>query len=57
MLLPFLSTAPLQDVPKILFTRASIDCLINNKTNNALDSEAVNLSYIGGDLISHGLSN
>ena len=31
ILMPFLCTAPLQYVPKILFTRATIDCLITNK--------------------------
>ena len=54
---PFLFTAPLQYVPKIQFTQATIDCLINNKTMNALHNEAVILNYIGGDPISHGLSN
>ena len=43
--------------PKILFTQAAIDCLINNKTKNALHSEAIILNYIGGDPNSHGLSN
>ena len=38
---PFLSTAPLQYAPKILLTQATIDCLINNKTKNALHNEAV----------------
>ena len=57
ILLPFLPRAPLQYVPKILFTQATIDCLINNKTKNALHNEAVILNYIGGDPISHGLSN
>ena len=54
---PFLSTAPLQYVPKILFTQATIDCLIYNKTKNALHNETVILNYIGGDPISQGLSN
>ena len=57
ILSPFLSTAPLQYVPKLLFTQAAIDCLINNKTKNALHDEAVILNYIGSDPISHGLSN
>ena len=53
----FLSTAPLQYVPRIVFTQATIGCLINNKTENALHSETIILNYICGDLISHGLSN
>ena len=57
MLSPFLSTAPLQYVPKIQFTQATIDCLINNKTENALHNDTVILNYIGGDPIIHGLSN
>ena len=57
ILLHFLSTAPLQYVPKILFTQATIDCLINNKTKNTLHNEGVILNYIGVDPISHGLSN
>ena len=57
MSLPFLSTALLQYVPKIQFTPATIDCLINNKTKNALNNMTVILNYIGGDPISHGLSN
>ena len=48
ILSPFLSTAPLQYVPKILFTQATIDCLTNNKTKTALHKETVILSYIGG---------
>ena len=56
ILSPFLSRASLQYVPKILFTQATIDCLINNKTENALHKETVILNYIGGDPISHGLS-
>ena len=54
---PFLPTAPLQYVPKIRVTQATIDCLINNKTKNALHVETIILNYIGGDPISHGLSN
>ena len=54
---PFLSTVPLQYVPKILFTQATIDCLTNDKTKNALYYKAVILNYICGDPISYGLSN
>ena len=54
---PFLSTAPLQYVPKIQFTQATIDYLINNKTKNALHKETVILNYTYGGLISHSLSN
>ena len=43
--------------PKYYFTPATIDCLTANKTKNALHNEAVILNYIGGDPISHGLSN
>ena len=57
ILSPFLSTAPLQYVLKILFTQATIDSLTTNKTKNALHKEAVISNYIGGDPISHGLSN
>ena len=46
ILSPFLSTAPLQCVPKILFTQATIDCLTNNKTKDALHNEAVILNTI-----------
>ena len=53
----FLFTTPLQYVPKILFTPATIDCLTANKTKNALHKETVILSYIGVDPINHGLSN
>ena len=53
----FLSTAPLQYVPKMLLTQATIDCLTNNETRNALHNETVILNYIGGDPISHSLSN
>ena len=45
ILSPFLSTAPLQYAPKILFTRATIYCLINNKTKKALHNEVVILNY------------
>ena len=55
--MPLLSTAPLQYVPKIQFTQATMDCLINIKTKNALHNEAVILNYIGGDPNSHGVSN
>ena len=55
--IPFLCTAPLQYVPKIVFTQAAIDCLTTNKTKNALHSEMIILNYIGGDPISHSLSN
>ena len=57
ILSPLLSTAPLQYVPKIRFTQATIDCLINNKTKNALHNKSVILNYIGGDPLSHSLSN
>ena len=36
ILLPFLCTAPLQYVPQILFTQATIDCFANDKTKNVL---------------------
>ena len=39
VLLPFLCTAPLQYVPKILFTPAAIDGLATNKTKNVLHNE------------------
>ena len=42
---------------KIVFTQASSNCLINNKTKNYLHSETIILNNICGDLISHGLSN
>ena len=57
MLTPFLCPAPLQYIPKMLFTQATIDCLINTKAKNALRNETVILNYIGGDAISDGLSN
>ena len=57
ILSPFLSTAPLQYVPKMWFTQATINCLTTNKTKNALHNEAVTLNYIGGDPISYDLSN
>ena len=57
ILSPFLSTAPLQHVPKIQFTPATIDCHTTDKTKNALHKETVILNYIGGEPISHGLSN
>ena len=57
ILSPFLFTVPLQYGPKILFTQATIDCLFNNKTKKAPQDEMVILNYIGGDSISHSLSN
>ena len=45
ILSPFLCTAHLPYVPNMLFAQATIDCLINNKTKNALNSEAVILNY------------
>ena len=57
ILSPFLSTAPLQYVPKIQFTQATIDCLTNNKTENIHNNETVILNFIGGDPISRNLSN
>ena len=57
ILSPILSTAPLQYVPKIRFTPTTIDRLNTDKTKNALHKETVILHYIGGDPISHGLSN
>ena len=38
ILSPFLPTAPLQYVPKILFTKATIERLTTNKTKNALNN-------------------
>ena len=46
ILSPFLCTKPLQYVLKILFTQATIDCLTNNKTKNALHKETVILKTI-----------
>ena len=43
---PFLLIAPLQYVPKILFTQAPIDRLTTNITKNALPNETVILNYI-----------
>ena len=57
LLSPFLGTAPLQYVPKILFTQTTINCLTTNKTKNYLHNETVILNYNGGDPISHSLSN
>ena len=57
ILSPFLSTTPLQYVLKILFTQATVDGLINNKTKNALHDETVILNHIGGYPNSHDLSN
>ena len=56
-ILPFSYTAPLQYVLKIRFTPATIDCRTNNKTKNTRHNEMVIFSYIGGDPISHSLSN
>ena len=53
----FLPAAPLQHVPKMLFTQATIDYLATNEIKNALHNETVILNYVGGDPISHGLSN
>ena len=55
MLSLFSCTAPLQYVPKILFTQTTI--LTTNKTKNVLHNETVILNYIDGDPISHSLSN
>ena len=57
ILSPFSCTAPFQYVPKILFTKATLDCLTNNKTENARHNETVILNNIDGDPISHSLSN
>ena len=57
ILSPFLSTAPLQYVPKIQFTQTTIDCLTTNKTKNGFHGETVILSYIGGDPMSHSPSD
>ena len=57
ILSPFLSTAPLQYVPKIQFTQAPIDCLTTDKTKNVLQIETVILNRIIVDPISHSLSN
>ena len=57
MLSPFLPTARLQHVSKILFTPATIDCLTTNLTKNAFHKETVILNYIGDDPISYSLSN
>ena len=46
-----------RNVPKILFTQTTIDFIPMNKTKNALHSETAILNYIGGDPISHSLSN
>ena len=56
ILSPFLCTASLEYVSKILFTLATIGCL-TNKTKIVLHRETVILYYISGDLISHSLSN
>ena len=56
ILSPFLCTAPLQYVPKIIFTPATIDCLATNKTNNALHKEMVILNYIDVEPIIQSLS-
>ena len=57
ILSPFLPTAPLQYVPKIQLTQATIDCLTKNKIKNGLHKETVILSYIGSVRISYSLSN
>ena len=57
ILSPFLPTAPLQYVPKMKFTQATVDCLAKNKTKNGLHKETVILIYIGGDPICYSLSN
>ena len=57
ILSPFLPTAPLQYIPKITFTQATIDCLITNETKNVLHKEMVILNCIGVDPISYSLSN
>ena len=54
---PFLCTAPLRYVPKILLTQDTFDCLPTDKTKNAHGDKTVILNYIGGDPISHSLSN
>ena len=54
---PFLYTALLQYVPKILFTQVTFDCLPTKKTENVHDDKTVILNYIGGGPISHSLSN
>ena len=41
----------------MLFTQAMIHCLTTDETKNALHNEMVILNYIGGNPISHGLSN
>ena len=46
-----------RNVPKILFTQTTIDFIPMNKTKNARHSETAILNYIGGDPISHSLSN
>ena len=53
ILSPFLPAAPLQYVPKIQFTQATVDRHIKHKTRNALHNETVILNYIGGDPISY----
>ena len=46
ILSPFCScTAPLQYVPKVLFSLATIDCLTTNKTKNLRHDEMVILNY------------
>ena len=52
ILSPFLPTAPLQYVPKIRFTQATVDGVTTDKTMNAFHNETVILNYIGGDPIS-----
>ena len=53
ILSPLLCTVPLQYVPKIRFTQATIDRLTTNKTKNALRNETVILNYNGADTNEH----
>ena len=46
ILSPFLSTAPLQYVPKTQFTPAPIDCLTTNETKNALHNGTVSYTHL-----------
>ena len=50
---PFLPAAPLQYVPRIRFTQATIDCLATDKTTNALHNETVILNCIGAVSYTH----
>ena len=40
-----------------IFTQVTIDGLTKNKTKNPLPNDMVILNWIGGDTISHNLSN